>query len=152
MPVNRVGALLASLRDTQLLEPETLDQVSRLPQARDEDPMPLTRELIQRGLLTPYQVNQLVKGNVKELVVGPYRLIDRIGEGGMGQVFKAYHPAMGRVVALKIIKKERLTNPNAVKRFLQEIQAAAKLVSPNIVVAFDAGQVGDIHYLAMEYV
>jgi serine/threonine-protein kinase len=152
MPVNRVGALLASLRDTQLLEPETLDQVSRLPQARDEDPMPLTRELIQRGLLTPYQVNQLVKGNGKELVVGPYRLIDRIGEGGMGQVFKAYHPAMGRVVALKIIKKERLANPNAVKRFLQEIQSAAKLVSPNIVVAFDAGQIGETHYLAMEYV
>ena len=54
--------------------------------------------------------------------------------------------------ALKIIRKEKLGNPLAVKRFQQEVQAAAKLVSQNIVVAFDAGQIGETHFFAMEYV
>jgi serine/threonine protein kinase len=152
MAVNRVATFIENLRDLQLLEAGRLDDVARLPQARGEDPMPLARELIQRGLLTPFQVNSLAKGTGKELVVGPYRLLDRLGEGGMGTVYKACHTAMGRIVALKVIKKNKLSNPLAIKRFLQEVQNAGKLVHPNIVMAFDAGQVGDTHYFAMEYI
>src|SRR5262249_7870114 len=92
------------------------------------------------------------KGNGKELVVGPYRLLDRLGEGGMGTVYKAIHMTMGRIVALKVIKKDKLSNPLAVKRFQQEVQTAGKLVHPNIVMAFDAGQLNDTHCFAMEYI
>src|SRR6516225_7543682 len=121
-----------------------------MPQA--DDPAPLARELVSRKWLSGYQVNALMKGNGKELAIGPYRVVERIGQGGMGQVFKAVHPTMGRVVALKVIKKEKLSHPDAVKRFKKEIEVAGKLEHPNIVRAFDAGQEGNVHYFAMEYV
>ncbi|OAI55138.1 hypothetical protein AYO44_00030 [Planctomycetaceae bacterium SCGC AG-212-F19] len=152
MAVSRVGTFIENLRELQLLEPMRLDEVVRLPQARGDDPMPLARELVQRGLLTPYQLNVLGKGAGRDLVIGPYRLLDRLGEGGMGTVYKACHMAMGRMVALKVIKREKLSNPVAVKRFLQEVQTAGKLVHPNIVMAFDAGQGNDTHFFAMEYI
>lgn len=70
----------------------------------------------------------------------------------MGQVFKAFHVGMDRIVAIKIIPKDRLSNPVAVSRFYREVRAVAKLSHPNIVIAFDVSQVRDTHFLAMEYV
>ncbi|HZT81193.1 MAG TPA: serine/threonine-protein kinase, partial [Gemmataceae bacterium] len=99
-----------------------------------------------------FQINQLFLGRGPELVVGSYVLLERLGEGGMGQVFKARHRLLGRVVALKIIRKEWLARPEVVRRFHREIQAAAQLSHPNIVLAYDADQVGDAHFFAMEYV
>lgn len=152
MTANRVATFISSLRECQLLDAGQLDAVVRRPAPPGDDPMPLARDLIQRNLLTAYQVNQVVRGQAKELVIGPYRLLDKLGEGGMGQVFKAHHQPMDRIVALKIIKKEKLTNAVAVQRFLQEIRVAGQLVHPNIVMAFDAGQVNGTHYFAMEYI
>ena len=63
-------------------------------------------ELARRGWLTPFQANQLVQGRGQELVVGPYVLIERLGEGGAGLVFKALHRKMQRIVALKFIRRE----------------------------------------------
>ncbi|MBL8799733.1 MAG: protein kinase, partial [Planctomycetia bacterium] len=101
---------------------------------------------------TPYQVNQLFQGKGRELLLGSYVLLERLGEGGMGQVFKARHQKMGRIIALKLIRKDRLANPVALRRFEQEIRAAAQLSHPNIVTAHDAAQVGETHFLVMEYV
>jgi len=70
----------------------------------------------------------------------------------MGQVFKARHVQMDRIVGLKIIPKECLANANAVSRFYREVRAVAKLSHPNVVAAHDAGQEGDTHYLAMEFI
>jgi tRNA A-37 threonylcarbamoyl transferase component Bud32 len=70
----------------------------------------------------------------------------------MGQVFKARHVSMDRVVAIKVIPKERVSDPVAVGRFYQEVRAVAQLSHPNIVMAFEVNQVGRTHYLAMEYV
>jgi serine/threonine-protein kinase len=70
----------------------------------------------------------------------------------MGIVWKARHREHDRIVALKIIRKDRLNNPNAVARFRREARAAARLSHPNIVLLFDSDQEGDAHYLAMEYV
>ncbi|MDP7206530.1 MAG: serine/threonine-protein kinase, partial [Pirellulaceae bacterium] len=85
-------------------------------------------------------------------VIGDYALLGRIGAGGMGRVFKAQHRRMDRLVALKILSKKQMGNPDSVRRFHQEMKAAAKLIHPNIVTAFDAGEQGGIHYLVMEYV
>jgi serine/threonine protein kinase/CheY-like chemotaxis protein len=85
-------------------------------------------------------------------LVGDYELLGEIGKGGMGVVYKARHVRMNRVVALKVIDRERLRNPDAVRRFYQEVEAAARLHHPNVVIAYDAGQAGDTHYFAMEYV
>jgi len=151
MAINTVAAFVDAVRQHRLLEPEQLDEVGRV-QGRTTDPRALAKALIQKGWLTPYQVNQIFQGQAASLVMGQYRILERLGEGGMGQVFKARHQAMGRVVALKVIRKERLENVEAVKRFHREIQAASKLTHPNIVLAFDADAVGSTHYLAMEYV
>jgi serine/threonine protein kinase len=115
------------------------------------DSRALARELVDRNWLTAYQANQLLQGRGGELLLGPYRLLDRLGEGGMRQVFKAYHVSMDRIVALKIIPKDRVSNPVAVGRFYREVRAVAKLSHPNIVIALDVSQVGQTHFLAMEY-
>src|SRR5262245_48828957 len=152
MPTNVKPTLLDQLRASGLLEPEQLEELAALPEAKQAEPLPLARQVFQRGWLTRHQINQVVAGRFKELLIGPYVLLDRLGEGGMGMVFKARHRHMGRVVALKIIKKERLANPDAVQRFYREARAAAQLVHPNIVLAFDAGQDGNTHFLSMEFV
>jgi WD40 repeat protein/serine/threonine protein kinase len=152
MAADRLASFLDALRETEVLEPAQLEEVNLLPQSQGTDPVPLARLLVHKGWLSRYQVNQLVQGRGRDLVLGPYRVLDRIGEGAMGQVFKAHHAPMNRIVALKLIRKERLGNPEAVRRFYREVQAAAKLAHPNIVLAYDAGQVGNTHYFAMEYV
>ena len=108
--------------------------------------------MIRRGWLSPYQVNQLFRGRGAELLLGSYVLLEKLGEGGMGQVFKAKNWKLGRIVAVKIIRKEKLDNLDAVRRFQREIRAAAELEHPNIVRALDADEVGGTHLLVMEHV
>ncbi len=131
--------------------PAVLRQVNGL-QAQYPDAKGLGAQLIRAGLLTPFQVNQLLQGRCTDLVLGPYHIMERLGEGGMGQVFKARHEQLQRIVALKVIRKDRLTSASVLDRFQREARAAAQLTHPNIVTTYDAGQAGETHYLAMEYV
>jgi serine/threonine protein kinase len=129
--------------------------------------------LIDRKLLTTYQAEQLLAGQGDGLVLGQYRILERLAAGGMGQVFKAEHVLMKRVVALKIIANidhlgtggspHPATQPphaaafkgahaEAVAQFHREVQAAAQLCHPNIVMAFDAEEAQGLHFLVMEYV
>lgn len=89
----------------------------------------------------------------KELQAHPrYRVVKRLGAGGMGMVFQAEHRLMERAVALKVINTDLLDNPAAVERFHLEFKAVARLTHPNIVTAFDADQAGNLHFLVMELV
>jgi tRNA A-37 threonylcarbamoyl transferase component Bud32 len=83
---------------------------------------------------------------------GRYQVQDRIGRGGMGVVYRAVHRMMNRPVALKIIRPEYLASPQAVERFRREVRAAAQLSHANIVAAYDAEEVGGLHFLVMEFV
>ncbi|TWU10496.1 protein kinase domain-containing protein [Allorhodopirellula heiligendammensis] len=85
-------------------------------------------------------------------ILGGYRVGRRLGRGGMGEVFLAEHRSMGRTVALKVLPSRWLNHAGSIERFNEEIRAASRLMHPNIVTAFDAGQAEGIHYLAMEYV
>jgi WD40 repeat protein/serine/threonine protein kinase len=152
MVVDSASTFLSTLRDNGFLEPGRLEQLGKMPEAQAADPRVLARVIVKKGWLTKFQAALLLAGRGKELSLGPYRILDRLGEGGMGQVYKAHHGPMNRTVALKVIRKEKLANPEAVQRFYREVQAAAKLSHPNIVMAYDAGQTGTTHYLAMEYV
>jgi serine/threonine-protein kinase len=152
MAANTKIRLLDQLRASGLLQPAQLQELTRLPEAKDRDPRGLARLVVQRGWLTRYQIVQVAQGRARDLHIGPYLVLDRLGEGGMGQVFKAQHQHMSRVVALKVIRKDRLSHPKAVRRFYQEVQAAGQLHHPNIVLAFDAGEAGGTHFLSMEYV
>jgi WD40 repeat protein len=85
-------------------------------------------------------------------VVAGYQILDEVGRGGMGIVYRARQGAGNRVVALKVIRTERLAHPEAARRFRREAQAAARLSHPNIVAVYDSDQAGDTHFLAMEFV
>lgn len=87
-----------------------------------------------------------------EFVLGDYALLEKIGAGGMGMVFKARHRRMKRVVALKILPPMFTESPQRLVRFEQEVEAAARLQHPNVVTAFDAREDDGIYYLVMEYV
>jgi eukaryotic-like serine/threonine-protein kinase len=116
------------------------------------EPRELARAILRRGWLTVFQLNQLLLNHGNDLLIGPYILTERLGEGGMGQVFKARHRSLDRLVALKVIRKETLTNPTTVRRFEREVQTNGRLTHPNVVRAFDAGQAGGTYYLAMEFI
>jgi hypothetical protein len=81
-----------------------------------------------------------------------YRIVEVLGTGGMGVVYKAEHRFMERLVALKVIDRSLTGNPAVVERFRREVKAAGALSHPNIVHAYDAEQAGDSHFLVMEYV
>ncbi len=83
---------------------------------------------------------------------GEYSVIEKIGTGGMGQVFKALHRRMDRIVALKILPEGSVKSVAALARFQQEVRSAAKLIHPNIVTAYDAGEHEGSPFLVMELV
>jgi serine/threonine protein kinase/Leucine-rich repeat (LRR) protein len=116
------------------------------------EPRALAGQLLHQGLLTAYQVNRLLQGRAQELVVGPYVILERLGEGGMGAVYKARHQRLERLAAVKVIRPERLNSTEAVRRFQREVRAAAQLEHPNVVRAFDADEVAGTHFLVLEYV
>src|SRR5439155_116967 len=84
--------------------------------------------------------------------LGPYELLEPLGAGGMGQVFKARHRILKRIDAVKCIHPDRARDPALVARFLQEAEAAARLHHPNVVTLYGADQAGEHYYLAMEFV
>ena len=141
-----------SVRHTGLLGPEKVHQISTWAENEAADPQEVAKLIVQRGWLTAFQIKFIWKGRADELFLNQYVLVDRLGEGGMGEVYKAKHRRMDRDVALKVIRKERLNSAEAVKRFHQEIKTAAALAHENVVMAYDADQAGDRHFFAMEYV
>jgi serine/threonine-protein kinase len=152
MAITSVADLVGVVRESRLLDPPQQDALTCQLQGQFADPKALAKALVDRGWLTAFQVKKLANGRGTELIVGQYVLLDVLGEGGMGQVFKAKHRGLGRTVALKVVRKEWLANPAAVRRFQREIRAASQLNHPNIVLALDADQMGQTHFIAMEYI
>ena len=85
-------------------------------------------------------------------VLGNYTILEPLGQGGMGQVFKATHRTMKRTVALKVISPKVGWTPESLERFRREVETVARLSHPNIVTAHDADDVHGVHFLAMELV
>ena len=106
---------------------------------------------MRTGTLTKYQATAIYHGKTERLVLGNYVVLEKIGAGGMGQVFKARHRVMDRIVALKVLTAERVNSPDAIKRFHREVQAAARLEHRNIVTAYDAAEADGTHFLIMQY-
>lgn len=110
----------------------------------------LADQLQKMGLLNAWQIKQLRNGRTK-FNLAHYRIIDSIGQGGMGHVFKAVDTKMGRVVAVKVLPRYKST-PEAVISFAREVSAAGRLQHPRLVTALDAGHDGNVHYLVTEFV
>jgi serine/threonine protein kinase len=116
------------------------------------DGQALARELVLAKKLTKYQASAVYQGKIKGLVLGNYVVLDKIGAGGMGQVFRAMHRRMERVVAVKVLPAKAMGSADVVERFHREVKAAARLEHPNIVAAHDADEADGIHYLVMQFV
>src|SRR5438132_1894865 len=112
----------------------------------------LASRLIAAAILTPFQAEQLAAGNGAGLVLRQYVLLDRIGVGGMGEVFRARHRVLGRVDAVKLIRAGQIVDPEAVRRFRQEARLAARCSHPNLVTVHDADEVDGVPYIAMELI
>ncbi|MFH1264497.1 MAG: bifunctional serine/threonine-protein kinase/formylglycine-generating enzyme family protein, partial [Planctomycetota bacterium] len=108
--------------------------------------------LVRQKKLTKFQAQAIYQGKTKGLILVDYVVLDRIGQGGMGQVYRAEHRTMQRIVALKTLPSAATKSERAIQRFHREVRVAAKLVHPNIVTAYDAGESHGVHYLVMQYV
>ena len=139
------------LEDSGILAGDTLQDFLP-PKSEPKDAEELARELIRKKKLTKFQAEEVYRGKGKALVLDNYILVEKIGQGGMGQVFKARHWRMDRIVAVKILPAQMMKDSATIARFEREVRAAARITHPNIVTAFDAGQSGNVHFLVMECV
>lgn len=116
------------------------------------DPDGLANDLIDAGLITSWQMDQLMKGKYRGFKLGKYTLQGHLGTGGMSSVYLSQHPIMRRPVAIKVLPKSRVAKSSYLERFELEARAVAALDHPNIVRAYDIDNEGDTHYIVMEYV
>jgi serine/threonine-protein kinase len=146
--------LIAVMRSSGIISDRQLGEI-RTKVLRGQypiDPIGLAERLVADGVLTVYQAKRLLSNKPQGLLVGRYIILDRIGSGSMGRVYKAHHQMMDRVVALKIIAPEIAMNEKVVARFQREMKLVGRLDHPNIVRAFDADQINRVLYIVMEYV
>ncbi|MGH7173874.1 MAG: serine/threonine-protein kinase [Gemmataceae bacterium] len=152
MPIDSVATFLTILQRMQVLTPQEVQEVTCELGAHFSDPHDLARYLTDIDWLTEYQVRLLFSDRWEELTVGPYLILDRLGEGGVSEVFKAWDTVKGRTVALKVLHQYLTDRTAAVREFQRELQAVTRLSHPNIIQTFEAHQVGTLHYFAMEHV
>jgi serine/threonine-protein kinase len=142
---------LANLRQSGLVAEGRLEAVLReLPE--DARGRAVARALVEAGLLTRFQAERLLMGRTTGFHLGPYRILEQIGRGGMGRVYKAEHRTMGRFVAVKVLASRLLKTDRALDLFQREVRASARLVHPNIVTAYDANEENGRHFLVLEFV
>jgi serine/threonine-protein kinase len=152
MSVDSISAFVDMLMTSRILSADQIHTVTKELLTRIRDARGLAKELMQRGWLTVFQVNQIFQGHGRDLVLGPYRILDVLGEGGVATVYRAWHANRKHVVALKTVRKELLANQEAVRQFQQETKTIASLSHPNIVQTLEADCINGTHFMAMEFI
>ncbi len=110
--------------------------------------------LVKAGFMTLSQARRALQEldqMVNQIIPG-YQLLDKLGQGSMGTVFKARQLSMNRLVAIKTLHPRLASNPDFLERFMREAHVAAKFSSNNVVQAIDVGAAGSVHYFVMEFV
>ncbi len=117
---------------------------------------PLGEVLLAKGYLDRDAVRLVTREAMgrsgRRVKIGSYEIVAKLGQGGMGAVYRAEVPATGATVAVKVLPPELGRNPEFVERFRREAEIATSLDHPNIVRAIDAGESAGYHYFAMEFV
>jgi eukaryotic-like serine/threonine-protein kinase len=144
------GPFLLALRDSGLLSDEQLGHVKR--QLASADVRTVAGLLLDQGWLNEYQLTRVATGDARGLVLGQYRVLDELGEGGFGKVYKAVHRIMNRAAAVKVISPKWAVGPDGRKLFLREVLAATRLAHPNIALVYEAGETDGALWFAMEFV
>jgi eukaryotic-like serine/threonine-protein kinase len=150
MSVASVTLLVEEFQRLRLLEPTQQAELTERLQRRYPEVRELARELVRRDWVTPFQLQCICQGRGRELLIGPYLVLDRLDNGAIGPLFKARHEHMKRLVALQVVREERLARPDAVARFHKDVHAAGKLTHLHIAHVFDVAQMGRIHYIVLE--
>jgi eukaryotic-like serine/threonine-protein kinase len=146
------SGVLESLSDTRLLSTEAYETLTGELIPVCTDWTILGPELIYRGWFTPFQMKQILAGEAESLILGSYVLLDPLGEGGMGRVYRARNWKIDKIVAIKVTRQERALDRKALRRFFREIEAIGTVSHPNIILAFDAEFVDDTLFYVMEYI
>jgi len=160
MRVSRKSVFERCALASGLLREEQIQQawaaIERSEQGLAGEPPPsrdavLAAKVVELGWLNAWQAKQLLEGK-EDFNLGGYRIVDYIGRGGMGEVYKATHGILERAVAIKILPRHK-SNPEDIANFLREARVLARLDHENLVRAFDAGDDGKKrYYLVTEYV
>src|SRR2546428_8829332 len=146
---------LELVRKSGVLEEKRLDSFLQKQQAAGvlpTEPGKLAGVFVHEGLLTRFQAEQIMLGKWRRFTIGKYRVLERLGSGGMGSVYLCEHKFMRRRVAVKVRPAAKAEDPSSLERFYREARAAAALDHPNIVRAYDIDQDDNLHFLVMEYV
>lgn len=146
-----IEQFVKQLEDIGILAGETIKDFMP-PNASPIDAKELAKELVRRKKLTTFQAEEVYRGKGMSLLLGNYVLMEEIGAGGMGQVFKAQHRRMNRLVAIKLLPPATMKDKVAIERFEREIKASAKISHPNVVAAYDSDCANGVHFLVMELV
>jgi serine/threonine protein kinase len=152
MPINSVEKMLAILQRMQVLTPGEAQEVARELGPHFADPVDLAHYLAENGWLTKYQIRLLFTERWEELAIGPYVVLDRLGEGGVSEVLKGWDTVQGRTVALKVLRPHLSDHHAARRAFRRELQTVTRLAHPNIIKIYEADQLDALHYFAMEHV
>jgi serine/threonine protein kinase len=115
-------------------------------------PAALAGLLVRDGLLTHFQAEQFLQGKWRRFSLGKYKVLERLGAGGMGTVYLCEHKLMRRRVAVKVLPAAKAEDTSSLERFYREARAVAALDHPNIVRAYDIDQDDKLHFLVMEHV
>ena len=132
----------------------TQEEVEKARQAQGDSGQTLAEVLIRSEIVTRGQIER-VKKHIQESQdrqIPGYRIVAKLGSGAMATVYKAIHLKLDRPVAIKVLTRKLSENAEYVNLFYKEGKAAAKLNHPNIVQAYDVGEVGGLYYFVMEYV
>src|SRR5262245_16081037 len=116
------------------------------------DPAKLAERMVRDALLTYFQAEQLLQGKYKRFSLGKYKVLEKLGSGGMGTVFLCEHKLMRRRVAVKVLPVPKAEDKASLDRFYREARAVAAVDHPNIVRAYDIDQDDNLHFLVMEWV
>jgi eukaryotic-like serine/threonine-protein kinase len=146
------GELLDALKAIGLLSAEEVDKAATAASEAKANGLSVAQALVTSGVLTAFQAEALCESRRQELRIGNYDVLDRLGAGAMGAVFKARHRRMKRIVALKVLARNLAKDASFVQRFQREVETIAAFTHPNIVMAYDADEAEVGHFLVMEFV
>jgi serine/threonine protein kinase len=153
MPIS-IDEFVRSLTETGILPPdEVTSLVSSLPDDRaGVDVEKLAKKLVKEQKLTRFQASAIFRRQSRGLRFGDYIVLDKVGSGGIGQVFKAENRQTGQTFALKLLRATYTKSKKAVARFYREAETAARLRHPNLVSVCEAGDWNGLHFLVMELI
>jgi len=154
-PTTSVRDFCTLLAKSKLLPADEVDGLHKKwreeTRGNDEQVDQFRKFVVSRRYLTGWQAHMVQRGRADGFFIGGYKILDRIGKGQMGGVYKAVH-TLGQIVALKILPSSRAKDQHVLGRFQRESRLLTQLDHPNVVRAFQVGESGGINYIGMEFI